>query len=125
MAILPSPARRLTVPRRDATPRGFVPAPLTLRWPDHNPSAILDYSIDIRSLLAIDDSIAAFSAAVTPSRPGGLVVDSVSTDGAIATVWLGDGVDGVEYKVNLSIGSFNGRYLSFKVSVLVTLLSTL
>lgn len=119
MALTPSPARRLVVPRRDASPRGFVPAPLLLRWPDKDAGAILDYSIDVTALLDPGDVLSAFSAAVTPSVLGGLVVDSVTTSNTTATAWLGDGVAGVDYSVNLSLSSAAGRYLAVTVKLLV------
>jgi hypothetical protein len=125
MSLTPSPARRLTVPRRDATPRGFVPSAMPLRWPDKEPGAILDYSLDIQHLLDPGDTLSAFSAAVTPSVPGGLVVDSVLTSGTVATAWLGDGVADVDYTVMLSLSSLSGRYVPVTVRLLVNNLTSI
>lgn len=125
MALTPSPARRLIVPRRDASPRGFVPAPLRLRWPDKGPADRLDYSLDLTALLDPGDTVSAFSAAVSPSLPGGLVIDATAVGGAVAIVWLGDGVAGVEYDVQMSISSAAGRYLSCAIALRVDHSTTL
>jgi len=125
MALTPSPSRRLIVPRRDASPRGFIPAPLILRWPDKDPAAILDYSIDVTNLLDPGDVLTSLSAATDPSVPGGLVVDSTVLSDTVATVWLGDGVADVDYDVQLSISSEAGRYLPVTVKVRCAALSSI
>lgn len=125
MALTPSPARRLTVPRRDASPRGFTPAALPLRWPDKEPGSVLDHSVDVANLLDPGDSVSAFTAAVTPSVPGGLVVDATLAAGTIGTVWLGDGADGVDYQVQLSFSSLSGRYLDLTVRLRVASLTSI
>ena len=125
MALTPSPSRRLVVPRRDASPRGFVPAPLVLRWPDKDPGAVLDYSIDVTALLDPGDVLSLMSAAPNPSVPGGLVVDSTVLSDAVATVWLGDGVADVDYDVQLALSSLAGRYLPVTVKLRCAALSSI
>lgn len=125
MALTPSPSRRLIVPRRDATPRGYTRAPLLLRWPDKEPGSVLDYSLDIAQLLDAGDSVSAFTAATLPSVPGGLVVDSTIASGTIGTAWLGDGADGVDYQVQMAFSSLAGRHLDVTVWLRVASLTSI
>jgi len=104
-----SPARRLVVPRRDATPRGFTPSPLPLVWPDKAAAAVLDYAIDVAQLLDSTDTLASASAAALPGVPGAVEVDSVSVDDSVITVWLSGGVDGEDYDVQITWSASSGR----------------
>jgi len=114
-----SPARRLIVPRRDASPRGFTPASIVLRWPDHNRAAALDYSIDVTNDLATGDSASMVVGAVTPSLPGGLTTSNESVTGNVATVWLSGGVADKDYVVTLTVTSVDDRALVYPISILV------
>lgn len=125
MALTPSPARRLTVPRRDASPRGFIPGALPLRWPDKEPGAILDYSLDVSNLLDSTDALSSVTASVSPSVPGGLVIDSTAITGNVATAWLGDGVAGVEYEVTFALSSVAGRYIPVTIILRVASLTNI
>lgn len=121
MALTPSPARTLVVPRRDATARGFVPAPLPLRWPNKAPGATLDYTIDVAELLDGTDTLTSASAAVTvsPAASGGLTSDSVTVGDTAVTVMLSDGVASVDYDVQITVSSDAGRVLQLNVGVYV------
>lgn len=119
MALTPSPARTLTVPRRDATPRGFVPAPMPLRWPNKAPGDTLEYTIDLAQLLDTTDTLSSASAAVSPSVSGGLASDDVTVDDTSVTLWLSDGVDGVDYEVQLTASSEAGRVIQVNIAVYV------
>jgi len=117
MALTPSPSRRLIVPKRDASPRGFVPAPMPLSWPDHAAAADLDYSIDVAQLLDSTDTVSSASAAALPGVPGGLTVGDVDVDGTMITVWLSGGVDGVDYEVQLTYSTDSGRTDQMNIAV--------
>lgn len=119
MALTPSPARRLIVPRRDASPRGFVPAPMIHRWPDKNRAAKLDYAVDVTNELVTGDFVTAAVAAVTPSLPGGLVASDASITGNTVVVWLEDGVAGVDYTVTLTIASDQDRAIVLPLKILI------
>jgi hypothetical protein len=120
-----SPSRRLIIPKRDATPRGFRPAQLPLVWPIKSPGATLDYSINIAQLLDSTDSVAAVSAAVLPDVPGGLTIDDTDVFGTTATVWLTGGVDGTDYEVQVTLSSDAGRIEQMNIAVRVENLSSI
>lgn len=119
------PARTLIVPRRAATPRGFVPSPLPLRWPDKEPGAIQDYSFDASNLFATGAVLAWLGVAIIPSLPGGVAVDASSIEGIVANAILSGGVAGVDYEVVLTLGVNGGPLIPVRVKLLVNSLTVI
>ena len=46
---------------------------------------------------------------IEPANPGDLTLNSATTDGPVAVLWLSGGQSGTVYTINLTIGTVNGR----------------
>src|SRR5215813_7705406 len=87
----PSNARTILLDCFIPVPRGSTAvAPPPLNWPTKDPADVLDYQFDISPALVGNDgdTIATLDVTVEPASPGGLVVNSVTADGAVAVLWL-------------------------------------
>jgi hypothetical protein len=91
-----------------------VPAyPQVLRWPVAEPDEVLDYSLDVSSLLSdVGDTIASATLAVSPSGAGELVASALSVLGGVITGWLGGGVAGRRYVVRIQAVTNGARSFS-------------
>lgn len=74
-----------------------------------DPAAVLDYSVDWTDWLVAGDSLASSSWAVEPVETGGVVVDSDSHAGPIATAWVSGGLAGREYRLTNNIVTADER----------------
>ena len=100
-------------------------APPPLNWPTKDPADVLDYQFDISPALVGNDgdAIATLDATIEPANPGDLVLNSATTDGALAIVWLSGGQPGTIYTVNLVITTVNGRTINRTILLPVLYLS--
>jgi hypothetical protein len=124
----PSHARLVSLDSFIAVPRGSTAvAPAPLSWPTKDPGDVLDYLFDIGSAIVGNDGdgIATLDAAVAPSNPGDLVVQSMSVDGSQIILWLSGGQAGTVYTITFMITTTNGRSLQRSVLLPVLLLSVL
>jgi hypothetical protein len=122
----PSNARLVIVDSFIPIPRGTSPiAPAPLNWPTKDPGDILDYILDIGPAIVGNDGdgIATLAVSVSPSNPGGLVVQSTTADGSRVILWLSEGLAGTIYTVTFSITTINGRSLQRSVLLPVLMLS--
>jgi hypothetical protein len=122
----PSNARTVILDSFIPVPRGSaVIAPPPLNWPTKDPVDVLDYQFDISPALVGNDgdTIATLDVAIEPANPGGLVVQSATTDGAVAVLWLSGGQSGTVYTVNLMITTTNGRTINRSILLPVLYLS--
>ncbi len=120
----PSNARTVVLDSFIPTPRGSTAvAPPPLNWPTKDPNDVLDYQFDISPALVGNDgdTIATLDVAVEPANPGDLSVNSVTTDGTVAVLWLSGGQSGTVYTVTLVIATVNGR--TIQRSILLPVLS--
>lgn len=69
-----------------------------LRWPPHDPQAVLPYSISWASWLESDEEVATSTWSVSPDDES-LTLSSPSSNGTINTVWISGGTVGVTYVV--------------------------
>lgn len=87
-------------------------------WQPKDPSAVLDYSIDIQQTERdTTDTLANISTAVTPS---GLTVAATSITGNTATLWLSGGTALVSYAVTATLTMASGRVLMAVAGITVT-----
>ena len=121
MTFAPSIARTLILPRRDATPRGFIQAPGGWRWQDKHPSELADYGVDLEARLDPGDVVLLFNAAVTPSSAGGLAIVDQTFTGKVVAVRLTDGVLGADYVVTFTVGTAGGAALVVPVSLRIAI----
>ena len=108
----PSNARTIVLDPFIPAPRGSTAvAPPSLNWPTKDPVDVLDYQIDISpALIGNDgDAIATLDVTIEPDNPGDLTLNSATTDGPLAILWLSNGQSGTVYTVNLVITTLNGR----------------
>ena len=120
----PSTARTVVLDSFVPVPRGSAAiAPPPLNWAAKDPSDVLDYQLDIGPAVAGNDgdSIATLDVEVAPNNPGDLAINSTTTDGNVAVLWLSGGQSGTVYTVTLMITTVNGRGL--QRSVLLPVLS--
>lgn len=75
----------------------------------------LDYNLDYSQWLASDDSIYTFTATASDSA---LVVEGLIIDKTI-NLWVGGGVNGVTYKITITVTTAKGRVKEdeFKIKV--------
>ena len=122
----PSNARTVVLDSFIPVPRGSTAlAPPPLNWPAKDPADVLDYQFDISPALVGNDgdAIATLDVTIEPANPGDLVLNSATTDGALAIVWLSGGQAGTIYTVNLVITTVNGRAINRTILLPVLYLS--
>ena len=122
----PSNARTVVLDLFIPVPRGSTAlAPPPLNWPAKDPADVLDYQFDISPALVGNDgdAIATLDVTIEPANPGDLVLNSATTDGALAIVWLSGGQAGTIYTVNLVITTVNGRAINRTILLPVLYLS--
>jgi hypothetical protein len=122
----PSQARLVTIDSFVPVPRGSTAvAPPPLNWPAKDPGDVLDYLLDIGPALVGNDTdgIATLDVSITPSAPGDLLMQSVTTDGSRIILWLAGGQVGTVYNITFAIGTNGGRVLQRTVLLPVILLS--
>lgn len=112
-------SRTIILPRRAATPAGFIPATIARRWPDKKTGEALDYAVDFRHLLEDEETISVATAAVTPSQSGGLTIAETTISSSTVSVWVDLGVAGQDYSVMVTIGTSGGRTIQFSGSLYV------
>lgn len=122
----PSSARTVQIDSFIPVPRGSTAvAPPPLNWPTKDPGDVLDYQLDISPALVGNDgdSIATLDVTVSPDNPGDLAMNSATTDGSIAVLWLSGGQAQTVYTVNIAITTTNGRSLQRAILLPVLYLS--
>ncbi len=122
----PSNARTVVLDSFIPVPRGSTAlAPSPLNWPTKDPADVLDYQFDISPALVGNDgdAIATLDVTIEPANPGDLVLNSATTDGALAIVWLSRGQPGTLYTVSLVITTVNGRTINRTILLPVLYLS--
>ncbi len=122
----PSHARLVTIDSFIAVPRGSTAvAPPPLNWPTKDPGDILDYILDIGPAIVGNDGdgISTLDVTTSPSAPGDLVLQSMTTDGSRVILWLSGGQAGTIYTITFLITTINGRSLQRSVLLPVLLLS--
>jgi len=122
----PSHARLVTIDSFIAVPRGSTAvAPPPLNWPTKDPGDILDYILDIGPAIVGNDGdgISTLDVTTSPSAPGDLVLQSMTTDGSRVILWLSAGQAGTTYTITFLINTINGRSLQRSVLLPVLLLS--
>jgi hypothetical protein len=122
----PSQARLVTIDSFVPVPRGTTAvAPPPLNWPAKDPGDVLDYILDIGPAIAGNDadSIATLDVTISPSAPGDLTKQSMTTDGSQIILWLANGQSGTVYSITLRITTGNGRTLLRTILLPVLLLS--
>ncbi len=73
------------------------------------PAERFSYTINYSDSLTEGDNVESVIAAVDPNVVGGLLVDNVSPIDPRIRFWAGSGVDGVSYKVTLTVTTADGR----------------
>ena len=122
----PSNARTVVLDSFIPVPRGSTAvAPPPLNWPTKDPVDVLDYQFDISPALVGNDgdAIATLDVTIEPANPGDLTLNSATTDGAVAVLWLSGGQPGTIYMVNLVITTINGRTINRSILLPVLYLS--
>lgn len=122
----PSTARTVMLDSFVPVPRGAAAiAPSPLSWAAKDPTDVLDYRFDITAaLLGNDgDGIATLDVSIEPANPGDLTLNSATTDGTVAVLWLAGGQAGVVYTVTLELSTLNGRTISRSILLPVLNLS--
>lgn len=115
----PSDARTLVLSRRAATPRGFIQAPEALRWPDKRAGDLTDYSVDMTAELEAGDGLSTIEAIVSPSLPSPLTITETDINGDVATLWLDDGFNAVDYLVTLTCVTNFGRTFVLPIAIYI------
>lgn len=80
-----------------------------------DPQAVLDYSTDWSTWLAVGETITA----ATVTVPTGLTKDSQTNTGTVVTAWLSGGAVGLTYTVVYHITSSLGRQDERSISIAV------
>ncbi|HME19862.1 MAG TPA: hypothetical protein VKI44_00595 [Acetobacteraceae bacterium] len=122
----PSSARTVVLDSFIPVPRGSAAvAPPPLNWPTKDPVDVLDYQFDISPALVGNDgdAIATLDVVIEPCNPGDLALNSATTDGAVAILWLSGGQPATVYTVNLIITTTNGRTINRSILLPVLYLS--
>jgi hypothetical protein len=107
-------------------PRGSAAAaPPPLNWPTKDPIDVLDYQFDITPAVVGNDGdvIATLDVSIDPNNPGDLSLQSATTDGTVAVLWLAGGQAGTVYTVTLVIATTNGRTIQRSILLPVVYLS--
>jgi hypothetical protein len=111
----PSTARTVVLDCFIPVPRGSTAiAPPPLNWPTKDPADVLDYQFDVSPALVGNDgdAVETLDVSIEPANPGDLTLDSATTDGPVAVLWLSGGQSGTVYTINLTIGTVNGRTIN-------------
>ena len=122
----PSSARTVVLDAFIPVPRGSAAvAPPPLNWPTKDPIDVLDYQFDITpAVIGNDgDAIATLDVTIEPGNPGDLALNSATTDGTVAVLWLSGGQAGTVYMVTLVITTVNGRTIQRSIQLPVLYLS--
>jgi hypothetical protein len=122
----PSQARLVSIDSFVTAARGSTAvAPPPLNWPAKDPADVLDYVLDIAPAVTGNDAdgIATLDVSVTPSAPGDLVMQNMTTDGTRVVLWFSKGMAGTVYNVTFSIGMQSGRIIQRTILLPVILLS--
>jgi hypothetical protein len=122
----PSQARLVTIDSFIPVPRGSAAvAPAPLNWPTKDPGDVLDYILDIAPAIVGNDGdgIATLDVTTSPSEPGDLVLQSMTTDGSRVILWLSEGQAGTIYTITFLITTTNGRSIQRSVLLPVLMLS--
>ncbi len=84
---------------------GRLPTPLPLRWPDKPALSVLDYTLDATGLLgSVTDTISAYAVDV-----GALALTASVVIVGRLTLWLGGGVTGMDYPINITLTTASTR----------------
>jgi hypothetical protein len=122
----PSNARTVVLDAFIPVPRGSAAAaPPPLNWPTKDPIDVLDYQFDITPAVVGNDGdvIATLDVSIEPNNPGDLSLQSATTDGTVAVLWLAGGQAGTVYTVTLVIATTNGRTIQRSILLPVVYLS--
>lgn len=122
----PSQARLVTIDSFVPAARGTTAvAPPPLNWPPKDPGDVLDYIFDIGPAIVGNDAdnIATLGVTISPSNPGDLTMQNMTTDGSQIILWLANGQSGTVYNISFSITTGNGRTLQRTILLPVLLLS--
>jgi hypothetical protein len=122
----PSHARLVAIDSFVAVPRGSTPVAVPpLNWPAKDPGDVLDYLLDIAPAIVGNDGdgIATLDVTISPSAPGDLTLQSMTTDGSRVVLWLSEGQAGTVYTITFMIVTLSGRSLQRSVLLPVVLLS--
>ena len=122
----PSTARTVVLDSFIPVPRGSAAiAPPPLNWPTKDPADVLDYQFDVSPALVGNDgdAVETLDVSIEPANPGDLTLNSATTDGPVAVLWLSGGQSGNVYTINLTIGTVNGRTISRTILLPVLYLS--
>jgi hypothetical protein len=122
----PSNARTVVLDAFIPVPRGSAAAaPPPLNWPTKDPIDVLDYQFDIAPAVVGNDGdvIATLDVSIEPNNPGDLSLQSATTDGTVAVLWLAGGQAGTVYTVTLVIATTNGRTIQRSILLPVVYLS--
>ena len=93
-------------------PRGRLPCPAPLRWPNKLASETLDYSVDATALLTDDgDSISTAQAVVNPLVYGGLAAGEAVINGPVVTFLMSGGFSDTDYAVTITLACASGKIL--------------
>lgn len=87
-----------------------------LRWPDKDPSDVLDYAVDWSAVLAQASPADAISS-VTWVVPSGLTAGAQSVVGGNSVIWLSGGVAGTDYTLTCRIVTTGGRTVERSVKL--------
>jgi hypothetical protein len=74
-----------------------------------DPGAILDYAVDWGAEYLDGDAIAASSFDITPDEPGGVAIVGSAFDPRLATVTVGGGIAGHQYRLVNHVVLVSGR----------------
>jgi hypothetical protein len=87
---------------------------MSLSWPNKDPDEVLDYSLNWSARLDGDtiDS-------VVWSFPAGITKDSQALAGALASVFISGGTDGVAYLIGCRVVTAGGRTMDESVKLKV------
>jgi hypothetical protein len=122
----PSNARTVVLDAFIPVPRGSAAAaPPPLNWPTKDPIDVLDYQFDITPAVVGNDGdvIATLDVSIEPNNPRDLSLQSATTDGTVAVLWLAGGQAGTVYTVTLVIATTNGRTIQRSILLPVVYLS--
>ena len=122
----PSNARTVVLDAFIPVPRGSAAAaPPPLNWPTKDPIDVLDYQFEITPAVVGNDGdvIATLDVSIEPNNPGDLSLQSATTDGTVAVLWLAGGQAGTVYTVTLVIATTNGRTIQRSILLPVVYLS--
>lgn len=88
-----------------------------IKWPNKDPSDIIDHGIDWTEHLPADDTIATVAWSV---EPAGLTPGAQALVGNVASVWLSGGTAGTTYRVTCRVTTTGGRQMDRSALIFVT-----